>query len=98
MMIPMDAKKLKLSEKRRAIYARNKKIMEQFKDFATCPKCERTYPHYMLGFAENPADPNSISKLIINRASPERLLEAMKKTPILCLNDLAKWRHEHGLE
>lgn len=97
-MISMDAKKLKLSEKRRAIYQRNKKIMEEFKDFATCQKCERTYPHYMLGFAENPIDQDSVSKLIINRASPERLMEAMKKTPILCLNDLAKWRHERGLD
>ena len=94
----MDAKKLKLSEARRAIYQRNKKLVEEFKNQKECKRCHLILPHYMLGFAEDPSLPDSVSKLIINRASPERLTAAMQKAELLCLNHLAIWRHDRGLE
>lgn len=94
----MDAKKLKLSEARRAIYKRNKKIVDEFKDGKLCNHCKQSFPHYVLGFAEDPSLPDAVSKLIINRASTERLTAAMQQSELLCLNHLAIWRHDRGLE
>lgn len=91
----MNPDKSKLSAARKAIYLRNKTIVESFKDGRKCENCKTTFNHYQLDFAEDPNSPDSIAKLIINRASPERLSIALQQSTLLCLNCLAQWKTIH---
>jgi hypothetical protein len=94
-MFYMSDKQSKLSDARKAIYLRNKTIVESFKHGKKCENCKTTFNHYQLEFAEDPSSPNSVAKLVINRASPDRLASAMFGSTLLCLNCLAKWRTIH---